>query len=451
MLLAAILIPLVGAGLVWSAGARARAVSVGAVLLSLLAAVGSLMGVMGAGRTVLPYLLADAVNSLPMVIFAALALATVALLPQREASPRVFAEVLLMLGATLTAYAADHLILLWFAWLVSSLPLVLNRQTLPFPRVVVMASVVALGAAVLVIGWGGVFDLASLREAHQSPGGAWGFGLIALAIFLRKGIFPLHSWPAGAFERGPLLPAALLVNGHLGAFLLARVGLPLFPAITRESFPMLSDLALFTAALAALAGLAEKSPRRLFGLVLVSQASMVLAGLESLTPEGITGALVHWMVVAVATTGLAGVYQALEGRVDQLGQHTGFLGLGSAAPRLSVFFIVCGLALVGLPGTLGFAAEDLLLHGTLETHPWIGLALPLATALNAFTLFRLFARLFMGRPILPATVSIDALPRERWALAAVIVFLVAGGLFPGQLVRLQSSAADVIVSSLAPR
>ena len=186
----------------------------------------------------------------------------------------------------------------------------------------------------------------------------------------------------------------------------------------------------------------------MLGLLLVSQASIVLAGLESLTPEGVTGALVQWMVVSAATTGLCGVYQALESRVDQLGQRSGFLGLANIAPRLSVFFLVCGLALVGMPGTLGFAAEDLLLHGTLESHPWIGLALPLATALNAFSIFRLFARLFLGRPILPSTFSLDALPRERWALGAVVVFLVVGGLLPGQLVKLQSSAADAIVASL---
>lgn len=241
------------------------------------------------------------------------------------------------------------------------------------------------------------------------------------------------AWPAAAFEKGSLRPAPLLVNGHLGAFLLARVGLPLFPSITRDTFPMLANLALFIAALAALAALAERSPRRLLGLVLVSQASMALAGLQSLTPEGITGALVHWMVVAVATKGLVGVYQALEGRVDQLGERTDFLGLANVAPRLSVFFVVCGLALVGLPGTLGFAAEDLLLHGTLESHLWIGLALPLATALNAFSIFRLFARLFLGRPILPA---------------AMVVFLIAGGLVPRQLVKLQSSAAAAMVSAL---
>lgn len=448
MLIAAILIPLFGATLAWRSAGRARTLSLGAALLSFLAALACLSQVLNHGRVALFSFTADAVNAMPLVVFAALSLAVIALLPERDASPRAFAEILLMLSATLAAYSSEHLVLLWFAWLAASLPMLLNRETPPSSRVVVLVSVVALGAAVLVISGDGSIDLSTLRSLPPGRGGAWGFGLIALAIFLRKGIFPLHSWPANAFEKGPFSRAALLVNGHLGAVLLARVGAPLFPAITRESFPMLSDLALFTAALTALAALAEKVPRRLLGLVLVSHASMVLAGLESLTPEGISGALVYLMVVSVSTTGLAAIYQALEVRVDRLSERTGFLGLGNVAPRLSVFFVVCAFALVGLPGTLGFAAEDLLLHGTLETHPWIGLALPLATALNALTLFRLFARLFMGRPILPATTDLDALPRERWALGAVLLFLIAGGLLPSQFVKLDATAADAIVSAL---
>ena len=95
-----------------------------------------------------------------------------------------------------------------------------------------------------------------------------------------------------------------------------------------------------------------------------------------------------------------------------------------------MFFIVFGLALVGLPGTLSFCSQDLLIHGTLASHPQTGLLLPIATAMNAVTVFRLFVRLFLGRRRTGFTMMADALPRERWILTAGVLFVVLGGLFP---------------------
>ena len=120
------------------------------------------------------------------------------------------------------------------------------------------------------------------------------------------------------------------------------------------------------------------------------------------------------------------------------------LGLAVRAPRLAVFFLVCGLALIGLPGTLGYCAEDLLFHGALESHPLLGVALPLATALNAVHIMRLFGVLFLG--VLPKDVPNvpDVLVRERWALSAFVVFLVACGIVPRLLLATAVPAAETM-------
>ncbi len=118
-------------------------------------------------------------------------------------------------------------------------------------------------------------------------------------------------------------------------------------------------------------------------------------------------------------------------------------------PGFAVFFAICGLALAGLPGTLGFVAEDLLFHGALESNPMLGLALPLATAINAITILRLLARLFLGRPANSVPAVPDARPPERWALTACSVFLIAGGLWPAAAIALRESAAEGIAAMLA--
>ena len=126
------------------------------------------------------------------------------------------------------------------------------------------------------------------------------------------------------------------------------------------------------------------------------------------------------------------------------------LGLAEHAPRLAVSFAILGLALVGLPGTLGFCSQDLLIHGTLTTHPLTGLLLPIATAMNAVSFFRLFSRLFLGRRRTGFTIMADALPRERWILAGIVLFLVLGGLFPNATVIEHSSEVDVVDEAIRP-
>ncbi len=170
--------------------------------------------------------------------------------------------------------------------------------------------------------------------------------------------------------------------------------------------------------------------------------------MSSVNADGIAGALMHWQVVAVSTTVLAAVFAGLEARLGMDLDARSFRGLAAGAPRLAVFFAIAGLALVGLPLTLGFPAEDLLLHGTLGAAPRLGIVLPVVTAFNAFTLLRLFASLFLGRPADAARGMADALPRERWALTAAVLFLLAGGLAPSPLVRLPAQAASRLVAAL---
>jgi NADH-quinone oxidoreductase subunit M len=156
-------------------------------------------------------------------------------------------------------------------------------------------------------------------------------------------------------------------------------------------------------------------------------------------------------VVTTSTMGLFGILRLLEVRFGENLSASRHLGLAEHAPRLAVFFAVFGLALVGLPGTLSFCSQDLLIHGTLTTHPLTGLLLPVATALNAVSIFRLFARLFLGKRRTGFTIMADALPRERWILAAGVLFVVLGGLFPNLIVAQRSAEAETVEQAVAVR
>lgn len=380
----------------------------------------------------------DALSATPLLLVVALSLGVCLAAPRRDVTPRWLAGILMLTASTVVTYATEKPLILALGWIGTLVPFLVPgffTEALPrYSKAILLASSLCL--------------VAGLSVARSTP--AWGFGLLLAAVFLRKGLWPVHGSVVAAYEKGPLLPFALLVNGHLGGFLVTHQVIPALPNSALSVLPLLGLIALISSAYTALLALVERKPRRLLALLAISQASFIFTGLTSHSAEGIAGGLIHWQVVAVATTMLALIVAGLEARVGPELDLRRFYGLAAAAPRLAVFFVISGLALVGLPLTLGFCAEDLLLHGALETHQLIGVFLPIVTALNAVSLLRFFATLFLGRPGVEVQGMADALPRERIILTAGLLFLVIGGIVPGIYVQLPARAAEHLAQFVAP-
>ncbi|WP_031499196.1 proton-conducting transporter membrane subunit [Bryobacter aggregatus] len=382
----------------------------------------------------------DSFNGILIAIYTALVVAQVWSLPKKELSGSMMVSVFALQAGTLLVYTSDAMPVLAAGWLLSAIPMIWTRdadgERWGLPALALIMSFLALLVAIFVLPEPGM---------HR-----WAFGAFTLALVFRKGIFPAQSWVPAAFERKPLWLANLTVNGHLGAVLAARVAIPLLVDDARSFTQLVSGFALMTAIGSALAALREKRPRRILAWLFSSQAAIILAGLESADVEGIAGSYVHMIVVTLATTALVIVYQSVEARFGGNLSAEHYSGLASRMPRLAAFFIVTGLALVGLPGTLGFPAEDLLLHGTMSVHPLIGIVLPLSTALNAWNLFRLYSRIFLGKGARAVPEMVDALPRERWVLTAFAAALILGGLAPQFIVNSRTHAAESLKQFLIP-
>lgn len=383
-------------------------------------------------------LLLDSLALVSLAAYTLVVLVTVVCAPKQDRTPENLRAIRFAFLGTAVAYAAASPWLFVAGWALTLAPLWRGYGGLHRPsRFVLFGS-----TAVLAVG---VF-LATLSSDESVR--IAGFVAISLAALVRKGIFPFHFWAPCVMESAPPSYLNVLMNGHLGAYVLIRFGLTLFPDVAAQALPIIGTLAIVSSMYTAILALVSRRPRRTLALVCVSQASFILGGLQCRNVEGITGALVHWWVVAFATTILLSVYRALEVRTTEVESPAGYVGLGLHAPRLAVCFSVAAFALVGLPGTLGFAAEDLLFHGALESYAVLGIGLPLATALNAITVLRLIATLFWGRrgsqvPRIP-----DARRRERWGLAVPVLVLVVGGIAPGVVVALREPSAEWIAALL---
>ena len=383
----------------------------------------------------------DALAAAPALAFAALVAASFLIAPSADLSGANCRDLLLCLAGALTLYCAHNPFLLIAGFAVSALPLLIPRAARG--RRSPLKASIALGLATLLLAAGSIL----LMTATSGTAAMFALAAVLLASLIRSGVFPFHSWLFSACERP--LPFVAVLSGQAGALVIARLALPHFPQTALSALPYITNLTIAGSLFTALVALGEVDPKRTLALLRASQNGFIVSGLTSGGLEGITGALVQWVVAAVALPGLILVLRCLEARYSDLSRQE-FDGLAARTPRLAAFFLVFSLALVGLPGTLGFCSAELLFHGVLEAHPIFGLALPVAAAISAIVLLRLFSRIFWGRNRTHVPPMPDALLRERLALTAMTLFLIALGLLPHGLITSRVAPAEKLAALTQP-
>src|SRR5215469_5377793 len=166
-----------------------------------------------------------------MLLFSSLTLGAILLLPRRDSEGGTIAGVLVLLGSTLLAYSTGNLLVLLGAWILSIVPFLWAARFRPRkwrPVVGLLSSSLAIALAIgFMVARTGVSAISHLKG--QSPGGVLAFTLLIVAAIFRKGIIPAQAWVADAADSGPLVPTALVLNGHFGALLVVKVIVPLFP------------------------------------------------------------------------------------------------------------------------------------------------------------------------------------------------------------------------------
>lgn len=241
---------------------------------------------------------------------------------------------------------------------------------------------------------------------------------LVLAAAVRMGVPPFSPLVISDYERLPVGRHALVAAARPSIALLLA-GRLAFPDAVEPLAPALQAWAVVAAALAGLQGLAAVSPRRSVGAMATTQASIILYGMVSPGELGVLGALVQWAGLGLSLVGLGVLVEAIESRVGR-DRATRARGLMGPAPGMALLFLLFAATMSGFPGTSGFVGEDLVMQAQTGHELWFRTLLLVATALNGFTMLRVFAHTFMG-PLWPD--EIRGFPplntRERLVLGAI--------------------------------
>ncbi|MFG0260801.1 MAG: proton-conducting transporter membrane subunit [Novipirellula sp. JB048] len=292
----------------------------------------------------------------------------------------------------------------------------------------------SLFVALLVSGWAWLSRVDVSSSAALIPG-----ALLTAAALLRSGIVPFHLWIADLFEKATLGTAILFTTPLVGAYAVMRLVVPIAPSWGLQSIAVLS---LLTAVYAAGMALVQREARRMFCYIMLSQSSLVLVGLELVTPIGLTGAFCLWLSVGLSLTGFGITLRSIEARISRI-SLADYHGLYRQMPIFSGFFLLTGLASIGFPATVGFVGMELLIEGAVDVYPWVGTMVVIAAALNGITVLLAYFRIFTGRHN-PTLIPMHARRSENVAVLILSLLILVGGLVPQAGVASRYHAATAL-------
>ena len=257
-------------------------------------------------------------------------------------------------------------------------------------------------------------------------------------------LWPLHSWSPVGHAAAPaavsMLHAGVLMK--LGHFSILRVAYEILPDTTREWLIVIAILCVFSIVYGGLVAFFQRDTKYVIGYSSSSHMGYIFLGMAASNVISLNGAVLYMFAHAMAT----GMLFALAGYIyDQT--HTRDIpslgGLSEKMPFVMGAFIVGLAASVGLPTTVNFIGELMIVAGSWSAYPFQTVIALLGIALTMAYLMRMFRGLFFG----PFDHHYEHVHDAQWVDRLPLVIMMACslyfGLFPTQFI-------DVIASGVGP-
>ncbi len=311
-------------------------------------------------------------------------------IPDREDSADFYS---LILGATIGMMmmaSANHLLMVYIAVEMASLPSYALAGFLRGRRQSSEASlkyVVYGGAASGVMLYGisliaGRFGTAYLPDVANGfltllptfdPVLLTGTLLVLIGLAFKLAAVPFHFWCPDVFEGASAEVAGFLSVASKGAALalLARFGLTLagnnplsltdldpanWEAVARYLGPAIAVFAALTATFGNLAAYGQTNLKRLLAYSTIAHAGYMMMALAPLTPAGADAMLVYLVAYLFMNLGAFAIVAFIRNRIgsEDLADYGGMI---HRAPLLTIALAVFLLSLVGIPPLIGFPAK----------------------------------------------------------------------------------------------
>lgn len=261
-----------------------------------------------------------------------------------------------------------------------------------------------------------------------------GFGILA-------GMWPFHGWSPTGHVAAPtavsMLHAGVLMK--LGAFGILRIAIGVLPHGAETWAPLFATTATVGIVYGAFVAMRQNDFKYVIGFSSVSHMGIVLLGLNTLTPDGTSGAVfqmfAHGIMTALFFSAVGFIYDQTHDR-----DIRNFGGLSKQVPVAAAFFIVASLCGMGVPGFASFWAEFLVFLQALASWPVLGIAALIGLVFTALYALRVLGKAMFG----PANPNWDHLKDATpWAMVPRVILigvLVLFGFFPSWILDIIHTA-----------
>jgi multicomponent Na+:H+ antiporter subunit D len=214
------------------------------------------------------------------------------------------------------------------------------------------------------------------------------FGFLTIGIGLKMALFPFHLWLPNAYTYAPSAVTSFLAGTatKVAVYVLLRFCLTVYGVdFSFNEMPLssiLMPLGLVGMFSASLVAIFQQDVKRLLAYSSVAQIGYMVLGISFASLPGLTGGIVHMANHAMMKCLLFSAMACVMVRIGST-HIEDMRGLGKQMPLTMAAFVIGGLSLIGVPGTVGFVSKWYLVQGALEAGQWPVAALILASSLLA--------------------------------------------------------------------
>ncbi len=349
-----------------------------------------------------------------------------------------------LLGITITGDAFNAFVFLEVSSLATYVLIALGKDRRALVAAYQYLIIGTIGATFYVIGIGILYTVTgslNLADIATRLGEADAFtrpvlaalAFITVGISLKLALFPLHVWLPNAYAYAPSFATVFLAATatKVAVYLLLRFFFSVFgKGIVFETLPVsqillvLSLAAMFGASAVAIF---ENNVKRMLAYSSVAQIGYITLGISLANQDGLTGGIVHLFNHAIMKAALfmalgAVFYRIGTTRIEEMA------GIGRKMPITMAAFVVAGLSLIGVPGTVGFIGKFYLATGALDNDQlWLVILLVASSVLSVVYIGRVIEIAWFREP----TVNVEKSYEPPMTMLVPLIFMAIATVYLG--------------------